>query len=159
MTTKEMVLSLFHFRFKQEVGFVPLMDAIKELTAEQASWQPSKEGHSIWQIVNHLVYWNTRMLDQLEGRNRNQAIIENNDTFGNPGDRKDEAGWQSTMEQTYKLFEKMQEEVSKLDDSQFDKVVDDDGTTLKVVLGDMAMHDSYHIGQILYIRKLQGVTR
>jgi hypothetical protein len=41
--SKNLVLSLLDFRFNQEVGFVPLMDAINGLTAEQASWQPTEK--------------------------------------------------------------------------------------------------------------------
>ncbi|WP_164669680.1 DinB family protein [Virgibacillus doumboii] len=150
--TKEMILSLFDRRSQE-------MDAIKGLTAEQASWQPAKEGHSIWQIVNHLIFWNSRMLNQFQGKAQSETNVDNDATFEMPEDTSD-AVWQKTIEQIYSLFREMQETVSQLDDSRFDELAGDERTSLKVVLGeDIAMHDSYHIGQILYIRKLQGITR
>lgn len=43
----------------------------------------------------------------------------------------------------------MQMTVSQLDDSRFEEPAEDEGTPFKVVLGDLAIHDSYHIGQFL----------
>ena len=156
--TKEMILPLFDSRFQKEVAFMPLMDAINDLTAEQASWQPSNEGHSIWQIVNHLIFWNSLMLNQLQKKPQEQTNVDNDNTFEMPENTSD-AAWQKTIEQIHSIFKEMQDAVSQLDDSRFDEVIEADGTTLKFHLGHTATHDSYHIGQITYIRKLQGITR
>ncbi|WP_202080785.1 hypothetical protein [Caldalkalibacillus salinus] len=67
--------------------------------------------------------------------------------------------WQKIIEQINSVFKDLQDTAALLDDSDFDEPADDDGKTLKVVLADMAMHVSYHIGQIVYIHRLQGITR
>jgi uncharacterized damage-inducible protein DinB len=156
---KKLVLSMLDFRLDHEAGFVPLMDAINGLTAEQASWQPTESSHSIWQIVNHVTFWNQRVLDRLQGVVQGTEDISNDETFGGPGEAMNETSWREAVERVRAVCHKMRETVLQFDDSQLDEPYDDDGTPVKVVLADLALHDAYHIGQILYIRKMQGFPR
>jgi uncharacterized damage-inducible protein DinB len=158
LNSKNLVLSLLDFRLDHEAGFVPLMDAISGLTAEQASWQPTENSHSIWQIVNHVTFWNQWVLDRLQGIVHDAAYIRNDETFGNPGEAMNETSWREAVERVRAVCHKMRETVLQLDDSQLEQPYDDEGTPVKVVLADLALHDAYHIGQILYIRKMQGFS-
>lgn len=50
-----------------EEWIVPLSTALEGLTAEQAAWAPPGGGNTIWQTVNHINYYNGRMLSRLKG--------------------------------------------------------------------------------------------
>ncbi|PTX60312.1 DinB family protein [Melghirimyces profundicolus] len=153
MSTKKLVLSLLDFRFKKQVGFVPLMSALEGVQAGEASWQPHANSHSIWQIVNHIGFWNENILRNLQG-NTTPVNADNNATFGDPGDPADEAGWQAAVKEVQEVCKKIQLTLSDWDESRFDTPYDQSASSHKLVLSDLAMHDAYHIGQILYIRKL-----
>jgi uncharacterized protein YkuJ len=109
--------------------------------------------------VNHVTFWNKRILDRLQGGVQDQADISNYETFGKPGEAMNEVSWREAVERARVVCLKMRETVLQLDDSQLEQPYDDKGTPVKVVLGDLALHDAYHIGQILYIRKMQGFSR
>ncbi|WP_078392835.1 DinB family protein [Shouchella patagoniensis] len=154
---KQLISSFLDRRFQKESGFIPLMEAIKGLTAEQAYWKPSEKGNSIWQIVNHIAFWDSHILNQLKEKSNSQVNVDNDTTFEIPNDITDEE-WQKTVAQINNIFQEIQVAVSQLDDSCLDEPAFEEDP-LKVLLGDLAMHDSYHIGQIVYIRKLQGIPR
>ncbi|MDN4593665.1 DinB family protein [Polycladomyces subterraneus] len=153
MSTKSLVLSLLNFRFEKKAGFVPLISALEGVRADEAAWQPHANSHSIWQIVNHIVFWNENILRNLQG-NATPVNIDNSATFGEPGDPTDEASWQATVERMKEVCTNIQLTLSDWDESRFDTPYDNSALSYKLVLADLAMHDAYHIGQILYIRKL-----
>ena len=78
---------------------------VEGLPPEQAAWKPQAEHHSIWQIVNHILFWREITFRRLAGG------------------REPEQG--------------------------------DEGR-LNRLLYHLA-HDSYHIGQIMYLRAMLGL--
>ncbi|MCL6633235.1 MAG: DinB family protein [Alicyclobacillus herbarius] len=159
MDSRELMLALLDFRHDHEAGFVPLMAAVEGLTAEQASWRPDVHSHSIWQLVNHITFWNEYILQRMRGLTKAGTEIDNEQTFGDPGNPMDDAAWQQTIERADRVYRELRKAVADANESDLDQAFDDQGTPLKVVLGDIAMHDAYHIGQIMYVRKLQGWKR
>lgn len=72
---------------------VPLSKSLEGLTAEQAAWIPPSGGLSIWQLVNHMYYYNHRLLCRMQGKEPTLPAVDSNEyTFGNPGDATD-ANW------------------------------------------------------------------
>ncbi|WMX56720.1 DinB family protein [Peribacillus sp. R9-11] len=63
MNLKAVLLEQMGACYEQKNWFVPLNIAIDGLSAEQASWK-SRDSNSIWQIVNHLIFWNERYLNR-----------------------------------------------------------------------------------------------
>lgn len=57
MTAKDLLLYLLEHTYEREGAYPPLTTALAGLTAAQASWQPARERHSIWQIVRHMAQW------------------------------------------------------------------------------------------------------
>lgn len=158
MTSKQFVLTLLDYRHNQEAGFMPLMAAIESLNAKQACWRPDERSHSIWELVNHITFWNQYTLYKIQGNLAGIIKIENDETFRLPDEPNPEARWQEAVQRVGEVFQALRHTVSELSESDLDRPFDDQGTPVKVVLADLAMHDAYHIGQILYIRKLQGWT-
>lgn len=152
-----MVLALLGFRHDQETGFLPLKQALDGLTAEQASWRPSADAHSIWQLVNHITYWNEYVLQYMRGKGK--TAIGNDETFGEPGNPADDSAWEHAVKRADEVCREMRRAVEAASESDLDRTLDGQDMPLKVLLGDIAIHDAYHIGQIMYVRKLQGWHR
>ncbi|KFN04415.1 DinB family protein [Bacillus clarus] len=132
--------------------YIPFSDAVKGLSEEEAFWKPSEESNSIAEIVQHLLYWNTTWQIRYKESNVNAvpAIGDNNKSFIVSGNQ--------TFED---LREQLLGKLLQWQDLLNENKVESDVIGLPVsakwweVLANVTTHNAYHIGQIIYIRKLQ----
>ncbi len=124
--------------------FVPAKAAVAGLTAEQARWSPGKGSHSVGQLAYHLWFWDARELSDFKGEKNPAFTGKNDETFDN-----------FTAEQWDDLVKKLdqvQTDWEKAVESADDKRLAEKASLIAVI----GAHNAYHIGQILYVRKLQG---
>lgn len=139
--------------WEKEEWFVPLAKALEGVGAAEAAWQPPGGGNTIWQTVNHINYWNHRMLGYMTGATMPKGIT-NDETFGEPGSPDDTAGWAATMERTQQVAERVRAVLAELTDADLAKPLG--SGTYGAALPSWLTHDAYHTGQIVLIRKQQG---
>ncbi len=75
MDTPIDVAARFEKSWNEETDTPPWRTAIETLTPEQAAWTPDGVKHSIWQIVEHMAFWHEQMLFELDGGERDDAVI------------------------------------------------------------------------------------
>jgi len=124
------------------------------LTAEQALWRPAPERHCIWQIVRHMSFWRRYVIAHLE-----QAPLPDPQTgdWSDPPDL-DEDSWKKEREEYNRTQARLLEVVRPLIGSQLTGVVGEEGETrLYHWVAGLLAHDSYHAGQIAYLRAMQGI--
>ncbi|MBL8016812.1 MAG: DinB family protein [Ignavibacteria bacterium] len=122
---------------------------LKQITAKQAA---AKRGgfNSIWQIVNHMILWRTaligRVMDKPVAHPDNNYIAEIKDTSA--------AAWKDTIKQ----FERSQKGIMKFlgssEDKLLEKVSPSSGYSYFELVMSIVIHDSYHLGQIVLIKKM-----
>jgi uncharacterized damage-inducible protein DinB len=117
--------------------------SIEGLTAAQAAWSPAPGRHSIWQIVLHMVFWRESHLKRLATGNKHTDDEYKRLNFPEITDVS-EAAWAEAR----RRFADTQSRVAA-------GLRDPD--TKHDVLTYFLPHDSYHIGQINYLRALQGL--
>jgi len=125
--------------------FVPISVATEGLTAEQANWKDGKGNHSVGQLAYHLLFWNKRQLVKFKGEKLDNFSGNNEETFDNFDDKK----WNDTVAQLNQVM---------LDLEKFVETADEN--TLATHASDIAhvgTHNAYHVGQMIFVRKLQGV--
>lgn len=128
---------------------ITIKGTLKGITAKQARMKIG-ELNSIWQIVNHMISWRKalfgRIKDKPAGHPTDNYIWEVKDTSP--------AAWKKTLAQ----FEKSQKEIStfiaKQNDELFDKVSPASGYSYYELSQGITIHDTYHLGQIVLIKKL-----
>ncbi len=140
--------------FDQESWYPPLQPALADLTASQASWRPSGEAaNTIWETVNHLLYYKERLLHRIKGDTTEYPASTNDDTYSVTAPD-DEAAWKATVARVEAVHLELKKELSTMDEDAFDTPL------ISGPLGEsvynIIMHDAYHTGQIIQIRKLQG---
>ncbi|MBY0204911.1 MULTISPECIES: DinB family protein [Paenibacillus] len=136
---------------------VPLSKALEGLNAEQAAWVPPSGGLSIWQLANHMFYYNQRILERLQEKEPSVPAADSNvATFGISGDPLNEAGWSKLMEQTTKLAEQLRDTLATLQDSKLEEAYMDSDDNWAQTLARWVLHDAYHAGQIVQLRRQQG---
>lgn len=146
---KEQLLACFF----EDSWFASLETALKDVTEEQASWKKNDDLHSIWEIVNHLVFYNTRHLKLFINETLSNHPHSNDDTFS----IKEGESWSDSKEQLFLVMEEWINELEKTPEEQLQSSVRaDNNEPWMPVLLNMTIHNASHIGQIIYIRKLQG---
>ncbi|HEY1660575.1 MAG TPA: DinB family protein [Candidatus Sulfotelmatobacter sp.] len=143
-TLRSLLLQELHTTHNQAEWFVPIDTAVEGLTAEQASWQPSGGGHSAGQLTYHLLFWNRRNFERLKGEKLENFGGNNDETFVKFDDKQ----WADTVKQLDQVMTDLEKLVEGADDQQLAKWAP--------TIGNICTHNAYHIGQIVYVRKLQG---
>ncbi|MFC4559719.1 DinB family protein [Virgibacillus kekensis] len=132
--------------------YLPFTEAVENLLEEEAFWKPTEDSHSIAEIVQHLIYWNETWQTRYQKSDfKSVPSIENNDN-----------SFIITENKTFnELSERLLEVLLKWQDLLNEKQLENDVKGFPVpakwheILGNGITHNAYHIGQIVYIRKLQ----
>jgi hypothetical protein len=157
MTLKDLVIDHLEYTFERETWQPPLAEAVDGLTAAQAAWKPAPARHSIWQIVRHVTLWKQSVLDGLAGRPADADVLERMDWQEVAGD---DAAWRQDVARLHEIVRQLKQVALAADGAMLTALVptvqDAPPQPLMQRLLRQATHDSYHAGQIQYVRALQG---
>lgn len=146
---KEQLLACFF----EDNWFASLETALTDVTEKQAAWKKDDALHSIWEIVNHLVFYNTRHLKLFKKETLSSHPHSNDETFS----IKEGESWLDTKEQLFLVMKEWINELEKTPDELLQSDVREDNNEPWIsVLLNVTIHNASHVGQIIYIRKLQG---
>jgi len=155
MTQKEVILEQFTSIHNQKSWFVAINDALSDLTPESASWNGGVENHSIWQIVHHLIFWNERWLKRFQGAGIPKMEGDNKATFSLASSKED---WEKSVKHVDTVLADWYNAINDKDEAELAKpVFEGEPDPWYSYLHTLAMHNAYHIGQIVTLRKLQGL--
>jgi uncharacterized damage-inducible protein DinB len=154
MTSKEILLEQMDACYNQKNWFVPVTGALEGLTEQQAKWHEG-DNHSIWQIVNHLIFWNERWLERFKGEVPPKMEGSNDSTFD--GENGNYEQWDQAAGKLFNILDQWKNELTGADNTRLEgEAFKDFGDSWYSVLTQVTIHNAYHIGQIVYIRKQQG---
>lgn len=149
MQMKDLLMKQLEFTFNTEDWYPPLKDALNGLTEEQANWRPEGVAvNTIRENISHILYYKERLLVQLLGETFNNAAQNNDDTFTSP------YTWKEMLDRLYVNHEKLEKLIGSFNEEDFNKELK--GYSYAKLISSINMHDAYHTGQIIQIRKLQG---
>ncbi|MED3573091.1 DinB family protein [Cytobacillus praedii] len=150
MKRRDLLLNVLDSTFDKESWYAPFKQAIEGLTAKQASWKPSGEASkTIWENVNHLIYYKERLAANLEGREW-ALDLDGDETFNLTNQSTDDKEWNKVVERAENAQLQLRQVMSTISDEQLDP------NLLEGKFLDIMLHDAYHTGQIIQLRKLQG---
>ena len=143
MDEREALSMMWNDWWSNETWIAPWEKALSSLSAEQAAWKPNSEAHSIWQNVNHVIFWRELTLTLLSGGKRPPSEETDRRNFEAPTETTD-AAWKSA--------------IAKLESTQkrMGAAIQDSQNPLDRLRHHLP-HDAYHLGQIMYLRGLQGL--
>jgi uncharacterized damage-inducible protein DinB len=144
-TLRGVLLEQLRTTHDQEDWFVPVGIAVDGLTAQQAMWSPGKGNHSVGQLAYHIWYWDNRALNDFKGVKNEKFDGNNNDTF----DKFTPAQWDDLAKKLNQVMTDWEKAVTDADDAKL--------AANASLVAHVGAHNAYHVGQILYVRKLQGV--
>ena len=139
-TLRGVLLEQLRTTHDEEDWFVPASVAVAGLTADQAKWTPGKDAHSVGQLAYHLWFW-----ARFKGQKPPAFSGNNDETFNNFSP----AQWDDLVQKLNDVMAQWEAAVQEADDQ---KLADNAS-----LIAHVGAHNAYHIGQILYVRKLEGV--
>lgn len=152
----KLFLEQHHMHCYENEWFASMDQALHGATAAEAAWTSSGTSNSIWQIVNHLIFWNEDIIHRIKGIENPDKAENNEETFGYPGDPEDEVGWTQTVQRLNEVMNKLKTTIADLDDEKLKTPYTANSCSIERLLSNIIMHDTYHIGQIVLLRKLQS---
>jgi uncharacterized damage-inducible protein DinB len=132
-------------------GWQPaLKPALDGLDAEHAAWRPAPDRNSAHMIVRHLNVWKGAILADLRGEAPDLRAVSAGDWQPQPVDAERWAADLAEVERLAALTEAATGE-------DLTQMLPNFGTNLGQSLMFLAAHDVYHTGQIMTLRRLQGL--
>jgi uncharacterized damage-inducible protein DinB len=155
MEVKTLLLQQWASCLDQEDWFPPLEKVLEGVTLEQAIWKPGEgELNSIWEILCHLLFYKKRLLMRFLGDTHKEPQAEDNvSTFRLPAETVQ--NWKETKQEYYYVHRELERILAKSEEEDRNRPIPGE-RTLALELKSLAMHDAYHIGQIVSLCKLQG---
>lgn len=144
-TLRGVLLEQLRTTHNEEDWFVPASIAVDGLTAEQAKWTPGKDMHSVGQLAYHLWFWNTTELAHFKGE-KPPAFDGNNDETFNDFNA---AQWDDLQKKLNQVLTDWEKAVEAADDQKL--------AANASLIAHVGAHNAYHVGQMIYVRKMQGV--
>jgi uncharacterized damage-inducible protein DinB len=143
-TLRSVLLHELRTTHNQAEWFAPISAAVDGLSAEQARWQPPAGAHSAGQLTYHLLIWNRRNLEKLQAKPEAKFNGNNEETFTNFDDKQ----WADVVKQLDQVMTDLEKLVESADEQKL--------ASMAPILANICTHNAYHVGQIVYVRKLQG---
>jgi hypothetical protein len=143
-TLKSILLEQLRTTHNQKEWFVDANTAVEGLTPVQASWTDGKGNHSVGQLANHLLFWNSEELAKFKGEPPVKFSGNNDETFNNF----DSKNWPATVKQLDQVLTDWEQAVEAADETKLKDWYS--------IIAHVGAHNAYHIGQIIYVRKEQG---
>jgi len=143
-TLKSSLLDQLRTTHDQQDWFVPVKHALDGVTAAQASWKPQGGDHSIGQLANHLLFWNSQNLARFKKVTPAKFDGDNDETFT----AFDQAKWDEVRTKLDQVLTELEKLVAGADEKTLQ--------SWAPTLGRIATHNAYHTGQIVILRKMQG---
>ncbi|MDQ6597897.1 DinB family protein [Bacillus salipaludis] len=159
MDVKTLLLQQWASCLDEEDWFPPLEKVLEDITFEQAIWKPVVGAHSIWELVCHLLFYEKRFLLRFLLRfldeTTNEPQAENNEsTFQLPTETLE--NWKETKQEYFYVHRELGKILAKSEHEDLYRQIPGEDNSLVLELKSLALHDAYHIGQIVFLSKMQG---
>lgn len=160
---KEQLLALVEEGFQNPAWHGPnLLTALRGVSAKEAAWRPAKGRHNIWEITVHAAFWKYTVTRRLTGSKKRSFPEKGRNWFvrNGTGLTKDEAAkcWKSDLELLARTHEELRIAIAELKNVDLMRAMrGNHQTAVRNIMG-IAMHDTYHAGQVQLLRRLYATA-
>lgn len=144
-TLKSILLEQLRTTHNAKDWFVPVNIALEGVTPEQAKWTDGSGNHSIGQLASHLLFWDLQQLAKFKKVTGPVYSGNNDETFN----EFTAESWTITVQRLDSVLTEWEKAVEAADENTLQKWYS--------TIAHIGTHNAYHTGQIIFIRKLQGI--
>ena len=133
-----------------------VLEAIRDVTAQQAAARPIANGHSIYELTHHIAAWIGEVTSRVQG---NEPGMPSDGDFPANDMVVDAASWAEVCSRLERRQAELLETVTAFDASRLDEPVNpknrgkDGPVSYRALLSGLAQHSAYHAGQIMILRR------
>jgi len=130
--------------------------SVRGLNVEIASWKPSPDRHSIWELALHIAYWEYAVRRGLEDLASGGFPRSPADWPAVPSARS-ERSWREDRALLRSEHDAMADAIERFDTHRLDELTRE-GACYRFVdlMHGVVMHNTYHTGQIQLLKRLHG---
>lgn len=152
---KQLAVALERYCASDRNGwFCPLPEAVAGLTAVEAARAPGPGLNSIWGLVNHIRFEHECIIGRLQGREIDAEGLGHEYGWPPAGAPDDEAAWQEACRLAIARNAELAALVAALPEERL--AAASPGGRDSLWLYGLLAHTSYHVGQIVLLRRLKG---
>ena len=132
----------------------PVWKILEAITVEQAARRACANTHTIWELVAHMMFWETevyRRLDDLQARSAKGLNFPATPSAT-------EENWNSTLAEFRRSNTDFRHSVSQLEPARLDQTTSGRDKTIYVEVHGVIQHHLYHPGQIAILSKFDGLN-
>ncbi len=123
-------------------------EALHGVDAEKASKSLDVGSNSIWQLVSHLIYWRSVVVNRLSGNSNPPPFPD----FLLP-EQLTEQNWKQTLLDFEAAYHLLRTAIHNFKEENLDKPSPVQGQTYYQLIIGCLQHDAYHLGQIGLLKK------
>jgi len=136
-----------------ERGHLPIARALPDISVELAGRVHEHMPYTIYQLVKHMHYWQQFMLTHIEGR-KPQLPAHVMESWPEETGPQDEESWTADIQA---FLAGIDQAVTIAKTAQLDDTLPYfPGETIAGLLRNIASHNSYHLGEIVLLRRFYG---
>ncbi len=109
----------------------------------------SGKTNSIWQLVSHITYWRTSVVNRLTGSTNPPPFKD----FLLPDDPNEE-NWRQTLHDFEAAYHLLRNAIHHFNEENLDKPSPGKGQTFYELIMGCLQHDAYHLGQMMLLKKI-----
>ena len=129
-----------------------IWEILRGITPEQAFARPVAAGHTIWELVPHMTFWETEVLRRIQ---KLPAQSEEELNFPKMPEPTEE-NWEQALNGLRRSNAEFSKCVGELDESRLEEPLSAPEKTIYVELHGVIQHHLYHGGQIALLKKTFG---
>lgn len=136
-----------------ERGHLPIAKALSDIDLSLSAEQVEGLPYTIYQLVSHMNYWQDFMLTHVRGEEPAHPVSPQASWPSEPS-APDEASWQQQLDDFLQGIDSACELATTLELAK--PLVHIQTETVAGFLRNIASHNTYHLGEIVAIRRIQG---
>jgi uncharacterized damage-inducible protein DinB len=149
MTEIQKIAQLFNELQQGECWIGLNMHQVLEgITNEKATAKFNPAGNNIWQLVNHISHWRKTVMIRLTG----EDAYPSSEDFYLPADQ-DASSWENALKDFKAVYLELQNAILSFDETKLDQPSPKREQTYYQLLIGCLQHDSYHMGQMVLLKK------
>jgi len=132
-----------------------VMSTLDGVTAHGAAIRPLSNAHTIWEITNHIIFWEN-LVSRMIVESSVDTTLESRKDWVAVEDSSEDA-WHETLKKLQRGHKKLSDLIATIDDSRLNEKsaeLGEDFTVYEMLHG-IIQHDIYHAGQIGMLKKSQ----
>ena len=130
-----------------------LRGSLRGVTFREAAWRTAPGRHNIWELTIHAAYWKYAVRRRLLGEKRGSFPEKGSNFFPRPTEPSERA-WKRDLALLARTHRALRAAVQSLDDSSLDHRSHGNRQTPRYMIAGIALHDTYHGGQIQLLKRL-----